>query len=63
MFWRMRFAKIFGNGITGYFCGLGSLSFSDSGFETKLINALIGSFILMGIQVGRLLQQYGDKRK
>jgi len=63
MFWRMRLAKIFGNAITGYFCGLGSLSFQDSTFESKIINGLIGSFILMGIQVGRLLQEYGNKRE
>jgi len=62
MFWKMRVAKIFGNAITGYFCGLGSVSLTDYSLETKLLNALAGALILIGVQTGRLLQEYGNKR-
>lgn len=62
MFWKMRIAKIFGNAITGYFCGLGSVSLTDTSLEMKFLNALLGSGLLVVIQFGRLLQEYGNKR-
>lgn len=62
MFWKMRIAKIFGNAITGYFCGLGTVSLTDSTLESKLLNAFAGALILIGVQMGRLLNEYGNKR-
>lgn len=63
MSWRMKIAKIFGNAITGYFCGLGSVSLIDSSLEMKFLNALAGSGLLVLIQIGRILTEYGNKRE
>lgn len=62
MHWKHRFAKIGGNAISGYFAGLGALSISDASFEMKLLQSLFGSAILVGIALGKLLNDYGNQR-
>lgn len=62
MHWKHRFAKIGGNAISGYFAGLGTLSVSDQTFEMKLIQSLFGSVILIGIAIGKLLNDYGNQK-
>jgi len=62
MHWKKSFAKIGGNAISGYFCGLGTVSLGDANLETKLLQSLFGSAILVGIAIGKLLNDYGNQR-
>lgn len=63
MTWRFKLARIGGNAITGYFAGLGTISITDADLATKLLQSLLGSAVLIGILLGRMVSDYGEGRK
>lgn len=60
---KYKLVRIGGNAITGYFAGLGTISITDADLTTKLLNSLIGSLVIVGILLGRMMSEYKPKEK
>lgn len=63
VFWKYSLAKICGNSITGFFSGFATSTLFDSDLITKVLNSLFGVAVVSGIAIGKLVGEYGDRKK